>query len=57
MATAFSREKMANYIDETERYIIPILDNVKYQYPEFNTAAFLLKYHMRSVLETLKHVL
>ncbi len=57
MATAFSREKMANYIDETERYIIPILDNIKYQYPKYNTASFLLKYHMRSVLETLKHVL
>lgn len=57
MATAFSREKMVNYIDETEKYIMPILDNIKYQYSEFNTAAFLLKYHMRSVLETLKHVL
>ncbi len=57
MATAFTREKMANYIDETERYIMPILDNVKYQYPAYNTASFLLKYHMRSVLETLKHVL
>ncbi|MDO4803401.1 MAG: XRE family transcriptional regulator [Lachnospiraceae bacterium] len=57
MATAFSREKMANYIDETEKYVIPILDNMKYQYPEYNTASFLLKYHMRSVLETLKHVL
>lgn len=57
MATAFSREKMANYIDETERYIMPILDNVKYQYPEYNSASFVLKYHMRSVLETLKHVL
>jgi hypothetical protein len=57
MATAFTREKMANYIDETERYIMPILDNIKYQYPAYNTASFLLKYHMRSVLETLKHVL
>ncbi|HAE44753.1 MAG TPA: hypothetical protein DCG37_04040 [Lachnospiraceae bacterium] len=57
MATAFSRQKMANYIDETEQYIIPILDNIKYEYPEYYTAAFLLKYHMKSVLETLKHVL
>lgn len=57
MAMGFSKTKMIEYIDETEQYIFPILDNVKQEYPEFYKAAFLLKYQMKSVLETLKRIL
>lgn len=57
MAIGFSKRKMIEYIDETEQYIFPILDTVKQEYPEFYNAAFLLKYQMKSVIETLKRIL
>ena len=57
MATAFSKKKIAEYIEETEKYIFPILNYVKHSYREYYNAAFLLKYHMLSVMETLKHTL
>lgn len=55
MATAFSKRRIAEYIEETEKYIFPILNYVKHSYKEYYNAAFLLKYHMLSVMETLKH--
>lgn len=57
MATAFSKEKMARYIDETERYVFPLLDGMKHKYPDCCNAAFLLKYQMMSVIESLKRVM
>jgi len=57
MATGFTRVKMADYIDETEKYVMPLLDKVKYEYDEYYNATFLLKYQMLSVLETLKRTL
>lgn len=57
MATGFNRSKMAQYIDETEKYVMPLLDIVKHNYDEYYDAAFLLKYQIRSILETLKRTL
>ncbi len=57
MALCFSPEKMAEYIVETETYIIPILDQIKESYMDLNDAAFLLKYQMRAMLETQKAML
>lgn len=57
MATGFSKDKMATYIDETEEYVFPLLDHVKHTYPEFYNAAFLIKYQMLSVMETIKRLL
>lgn len=57
MATAFGRKRIEEYIDETERYILPILNHVKHRYREYYNAAFLLKYQMLSVMETLKRTL
>lgn len=57
MATGFSPDKMQEYILETEEYVFPILDNVKHKYPEYYNAAFLIKYQMISLLESLKRVL
>ena len=56
MATAFSREKMAKYVKQTEEYVVPLLDVVK-AVPEWNNAAWLLKYQMITVLETFKRLL
>ena len=57
MATGFPVERMAAYIDETEKYVLPLLNLLKVTYPEFYNAAFLLKYQMMSVLESLKRTI
>lgn len=57
MATGFSKERIASYIDETEKYVIPLLDMVKHEYNEYYDTAYLIKYQMLSVIETLKRTL
>jgi len=57
MAGSFSRQKVASYIDETETYVFPVLSTIKRTWPEYGNAVFLIKYHMLSVLESLKIML
>ena len=57
MPAAFSKEKMAAYIQETEKYVLPLAKHVKENYPELSNALFLVRYHMLSVLETVKRML
>ncbi len=54
MAGSFSLERMAEYIHETEKYILPMLEELKDQHLELSDAAFLLKYQMLSTIETQK---
>ena len=56
MADGFSREKMASYVIQTEKYILPLLDIVK-AVPRWNNAAWLLQYQMTALLETFKRLL
>ena len=56
MAMGFTREKMVTYVEQTEQYVIPLLQVVKNE-PEWNSAAWLLQYQMMSLLETLKRLL
>ena len=55
MATGFSQRKMVDYINETEKYIYPLLRTAKHAYPEHSDQIFLIKYHMTSVISSLKH--
>lgn len=57
MAAGFSVEKMAQYIVETEKYILPMFEEIKRCRPDWDGAAFLLKYQMMSLLETQKALL
>ncbi len=57
MMTSFSDRKALRYIDETEEYIYPMFDKLKQEYPEYKNAAFLIEYHLKSVIETIKHIL
>lgn len=57
MAASFSTKRMSRYIAETEEDILPLLEEIKGQYIEWNDAAFLLKYQMLSLLETQKALL
>ena len=56
MADAFSREKMIRYAEETDRYYPALLDVLK-KIPEWNDAWLLLRYQMRTLVETFKRVL
>jgi GTP pyrophosphokinase len=55
MASAFSESKMAGYIQETEDYIYPLMDRTSDNYPEYANQVFLIKYHMTSVIEAVRH--
>ena len=57
MALSFSEEKLNEYIEETENFVMPLLVRIKHSYPEYNNAIFLIKYQMLSVLESLKAML
>ncbi len=54
MASSFMQKKLVAYVDETETYVMPLLEQAKYAVPEYADAFYLLKYHMRSVLESIK---
>lgn len=56
MAVGFSRDKMAKYVRQTEEYVFPLLDVVK-AVPEWNNAAWLLRYQMLTMLEAFKRLL
>ncbi len=57
MAGSFSLARMAEYILETETYVLPILEELKEQYLDLSNAVFLLKYQMLSMLEAQKAML
>lgn len=57
MAGSFTKEKLLEYIDETEIYIFPVLDVLKHDYPEYADVAFLIKYQLLSLIETMKYLL
>ena len=54
MAGPFTKEKIIAYTLETEKYVMPLFDIIKNNYPEYADLAFIVKYHVISVLETAK---
>ncbi|MBQ1378351.1 MAG: hypothetical protein IIY77_10305, partial [Lachnospiraceae bacterium] len=57
MALGFTRDKMAEYVEETEKYIVPLFKVIKNEAPEYSNASWLLSYQMYSLLETYKRLL
>ncbi|MBQ9154637.1 MAG: hypothetical protein IJ130_12615, partial [Solobacterium sp.] len=57
MAGSFANEKILGYIDETERYILPLTDLLKHEYPEYSDVSFLAKYQMLGLIETAKNLM
>ena len=55
MSTGFSDEKIAEYVRETETYYPELLNEIK-ACPEYNNAAWLLSYQMKSVLAMAKRI-
>lgn len=54
MALSFSTEKMIDYVEETQDYVYPLLEQLKRDELIYNDAIFLIKYQLRSVMETIK---
>lgn len=54
MSAGFSKEKMVEYIKETESVVYPLLQKAKTDYPMYSNQIFLIKYHMTSVIEAIK---
>lgn len=57
MAGSFKREKLIEYINETEEFVLPLSDVIKNNYPQYADAAFVMKYHIISILETIKYLI
>ena len=56
MVGSFSRKRIMEYMAETEKYVLPLTEVLKNDYPEYSDLAFLVKYHMISILETIKYL-
>lgn len=55
MAAGFSQKKMSEYIKETETLVFDLLRKARSEYPMYANQLFLIKYHMISVMEAIKH--
>lgn len=55
MADGFSRARMAAYVTETERYVLPLLDVIR-KVPAWNDAWWLLRYQIFTLLEAFKRL-
>lgn len=56
-AAGLPREKLYEYIEDTEQYILPLLEHVQKNALKYYRAVFLLKYQILSVTESMKRIL
>ena len=56
MCTAFSKPKMISYIEETNKYIYPLMEQMKCEFPMYMNKIFLIQYHMSSVIHTIMYL-
>ena len=56
MASAFSKEKLVKYIRETEEAFYPLMKKAKEAYPMYANQIFLIRYHIKSVVEAIKRL-
>ena len=54
MAGVFTKEKLDDYMEETETFVLPLIRKAKEEFPEYQNVLFVLKYHIISVLEAIK---
>lgn len=53
MSGVFTPEKVREYIDETNRLVMPLLRTAKDKWPEYSDPLFILKYHIAAVTDGL----
>lgn len=54
MVDAFSIEKMESYVQETEKYILPLCSKAVRVHPEYSDQIYVMKNHIESVLVCIK---
>ena len=54
MAGVFNNKKISLYVEETEKYIIPLCKYGKELYPNLGDEIFTMKYHILSILDFAK---
>ncbi|MCR5025525.1 MAG: helix-turn-helix domain-containing protein [Lachnospiraceae bacterium] len=54
MSLSFKKDRLIGYIEETEEYVYPLLEHIKREEPVYYDAQFLIKYQLRSMLESVK---
>ncbi len=54
MSLSFKKDRLIGYIDETEEYVYPLLEHIKREEPVYYDAQFMIKYQLRSMLESIK---
>ena len=57
IAMGFPKEKLYGYVEDTELYVLPLLSHMENTYLDYYNIAFLLKYQILSILESLKRTL
>lgn len=57
MSAGFDRDKLIEYIDETEQYVLPLAEALKNDHPEYSDIAFVVKYQIIAVIETIKNLI
>lgn len=57
MAKGFTRERMAQYVAETDAYVLPLLDTLDTRRPEYAGALWAIRYQLESLLDTFRHLL
>lgn len=57
MAGVFSDKKIAEYIEETEKYVLPLCKYGKEYYPDLGDEIFTMKYHILSILDFAKSLI
>ena len=57
MAGVFPKDKLNAYIDETRRYVLPLLNQANEKYPEDAGILFVLEYHIRSVIDAIEEII
>lgn len=51
MASVFTPEKIKEYADETEQFVLPLIRVLKDDYPDLSNQLFILKYHLTSMVD------
>ena len=54
MMSSFPKNKLIEYINETQDYVLPLLDHIKHGYRQYYDASFVIDYQIKSVLESIK---
>ena len=54
MSMSFPREKIIAYVEETEEYVYPLLEHLRHDDRLYIDEVFLIKYQLKSTIETIK---